>query len=117
MTDFNAVRRIALAFPEVREEPHFEKASFRIAGKIFATTDLTNDRITVKLSVADQDVFSTFDNGIIYPVANKWGKQGWTIVELKAVEEKLLRAILAAAYCTVAPKKLAALVALNDANE
>lgn len=31
------VRAFALALPEVTEEPHFEKASFRVRGKIFAT--------------------------------------------------------------------------------
>lgn len=31
------VRAFALALPEVTEEPHFEKASFRVRGRIFAT--------------------------------------------------------------------------------
>lgn len=30
-------RRFALSLPEAREEPHFDRASFRIRGKIFAT--------------------------------------------------------------------------------
>lgn len=32
-----AVRRYALSLPEVAEEPHFDKSSFRVRGKIFAT--------------------------------------------------------------------------------
>jgi len=32
-----AVRRFALGLPEVTEEPHFDKASFRVARKIFVT--------------------------------------------------------------------------------
>lgn len=32
-----AVRRFALSLPDVTEEPHFEKSSFRVKGKIFAT--------------------------------------------------------------------------------
>ena len=31
------VRRFALSLPEVTEEPHFDKSSFRVAGRIFAT--------------------------------------------------------------------------------
>ena len=31
------VRKFALSLPETTEEPHFEKSSFRIRGKIFAT--------------------------------------------------------------------------------
>lgn len=30
-------RRIALAFPDAHEEPHFEFDSFRVKGRIFAT--------------------------------------------------------------------------------
>lgn len=30
-------RRFALSLPEVTEEPHFDKSSFRVRGKIFAT--------------------------------------------------------------------------------
>ena len=30
-------RRYALSLPETTEEPHFEKSSFRVRGKIFAT--------------------------------------------------------------------------------
>jgi len=31
------VRKLALALPEVTEEPHFHRTSFRVRGKIFAT--------------------------------------------------------------------------------
>ena len=30
-------RRFALSLPETTEEPHFDKSSFRVKGKIFAT--------------------------------------------------------------------------------
>jgi hypothetical protein len=37
----------------------------------------------LNLSLADQDVFSAFNKTIIFPVPNKWGRQGWTLVDLK----------------------------------
>ena len=37
MIRLEAVRRFALGLPEVTEEPHFDKASFRVARKIFVT--------------------------------------------------------------------------------
>jgi hypothetical protein len=53
-----------------------------------------HNRATVKLSAADQDIFCTFDNTVIYPVPNKWGKQGWTHVNLLTVREEMLTEIL-----------------------
>jgi len=98
---------IALSFPEVKEAPHFEKISYRVKGKIFATIGEKADLICVKLSVSDQDIFCLHDPKIIFPVPNKWGKLGWTYVDLKSISKAMLREILVSAYCAVAPKKLA----------
>ena len=87
-------RELSLSFPETTEAPHFEKTSFRVKDKIFATLDLKNSLACIRLSPIDQDVFSAFDKQIIYPVANKWGNQGWTLVELTMVREDLFRDIL-----------------------
>lgn len=110
MSDISLLRRIALSLPEVTEDPHFEKTSFRVNKKIFATAVPEHSRATVKLSPADQDVFCTFDTTVIYPVPNKWGKQGWTHINLPTVKEEMLTEILKTAYCEIAPKHLAALV-------
>ncbi|MFD0766758.1 MmcQ/YjbR family DNA-binding protein [Mucilaginibacter lutimaris] len=102
------LRTIALSFPEATEELHFEKTSFRVNKKIFATAMPGQDRATVKLSATDQDAFCTFDSNVIYPVPNKWGKQGWTHINLKTIQPEMLTGILKAAYYEVAPKHLAA---------
>ena len=39
-------------------------------------------------------------------VPNKWGKQGWTFVEMQKVKKELFIDALTTAYCEVAPKKL-----------
>ena len=113
MNAIEKLRQIALSLPEVTEEPHFEKASFRITKKIFATAVPQQNRATVKLSPADQDIFCTFDSTVIYPVPNKWGKQGWTHINLQAVKQEMLTEIVKAAYCEVAPKHLAALISFE----
>jgi predicted DNA-binding protein (MmcQ/YjbR family) len=100
-------REAALSFPEATEEPHFEKISFRVRKKIFATCDAGANQASLKLSEMDQDIFSKADKAAIYPVPNKWGKQGWTLVELKKVKKKLFQQALMTAYCAVAPAKLA----------
>lgn len=101
------VRQIALSFPETTEQPHFEKTSFRVGKKIFATLNVPQHRATIKLSAKDQDLFTIYDPTIIYPVPNKWGKHGWTQIDLTRVPEEMLTDALAAAYCEVAPPKLA----------
>lgn len=110
MVDFSAFKKIALSFPESTEEPHFEKVSFRVKKKIFATWDKKKNLACLKLSEKDQHVFSLADGTFIYPVENKWGKQGWTLIDLTRVHPDLFLDALTTAYCEVAPKHLANLV-------
>ena len=107
MISFEYFRKLALSFPEATEEPHFEKTSFRVKKKIFATYDDAKKRACIKLSEIEQDVFSSVDKTIIFPVDNKWGKQGWTLIEMTKVRKDLFVDALTTAYCEVAPKKLA----------
>lgn len=97
-------RKYALSFPDVIESPHFEKTSFRINKKIFATLDTVNKTVVMKLSEIDQSVFCLHNTSIIYPVKGKWGKHGWTCFELKDIKREILKDALAAAYKTVYPK-------------
>lgn len=110
MANFSTLQQLCLSLPESKEEPHFEKTSFRVKGKIFATYDAIKNRATVKLSAGEQDVFCTSNKGLVYPVDNAWGKQGWTLVEIAKIKKEMLEAIVKSAYCEVAPKKLVAVV-------
>ena len=53
MVDEKSFRAMAISFPEVTEQSHFEKTSFRIGKKIFATLDVPNKQACVKFSVID----------------------------------------------------------------
>ncbi|HLG27712.1 MAG TPA: MmcQ/YjbR family DNA-binding protein [Paenisporosarcina sp.] len=103
MVSIKTFRQLALSFDEAIEQPHFEKPSFRVNKKIFATLDQKNETVTLKLSEIDQSVFCSFDN---YPVSGTWGKQGWTIVVLKKVRKEMFQDALTVSYCNVAPKRL-----------
>jgi predicted DNA-binding protein (MmcQ/YjbR family) len=105
MADIKTFKQLALSFPGVAEQPHFEKTSFRVKKKIFATHAAGSHIICVKLTAIDQSVFCAFDKTIIYPVDNKWGKQGWTLVDLKKVRKDMLTDILTTSYNHVASKK------------
>jgi predicted DNA-binding protein (MmcQ/YjbR family) len=99
-------RKFALSYPETTEEPHFEKTSFRLRKKIFATYDSMTKMACLKLSEKDQDLFSLFDSNLIFPVPNKWGKQGWTLAKIEDLPEELVKDLLHSAFCQVAPEKL-----------
>jgi hypothetical protein len=109
MIELEELRNLAMSFPEVTEEPHFEKTSFRVKKKIFVTYDAKHHRACIKLSEIDQDVFAS-DKSIIYPVDNKWGKQGWTLIELNTVHPDLFIDALTTAYREVAPISLSKLI-------
>lgn len=109
MITLDTLRDLALSFPNTKEIPHFEKASFRVGKKIFATYDHKTNIACIKLSPKDQDVFTYMAESTIYPVGNKWGRQGWTYLEMNKMEEDLFKDALTLAYCEVAPKKLAQL--------
>lgn len=104
MLNHETVRKLALIFDGAEELPHFEKPSFRINKKIFATLDTKKDRVCLKLSLIDQSVFSAFDSSVIYPVPNAWGKQGWTFVDLKKVRKDMFKDALSCAYEEVSKK-------------
>ncbi|WP_316771556.1 MmcQ/YjbR family DNA-binding protein [Pedobacter frigiditerrae] len=104
MVTLELFRRLALSFTEVNEQPHFEKISFRVDKRIFATYDAKKNQACLKLNEIDQSVFSSFDISNISPVANKWGKQGWTLFNLDKIREDLFTDALTTAYHNVIRK-------------
>lgn len=107
MVTIDQFRQLAMSFPEAEEVPHFEIPSFLVKKKIFATLNMKENRCCVRFNEVDQNVFCSFDSSVIYPVPNKWGKQGWTLINLGKIRKEMLVDALTTAYCTVAPPKLA----------
>ena len=98
-------KQLALSFPATTEQPHFEKLSYRLNNKIFATLDVVHGRACIKLDEVTQSVFCSAAPAGIYPVNNKWGKQGWTIIELSAIKKPLVREMLQHGYDSIPMKK------------
>ncbi|MGZ3777327.1 MAG: MmcQ/YjbR family DNA-binding protein [Mucilaginibacter sp.] len=91
MADLEAARQIALSQPDAEEFDHFGRPAFRVKKKrVFATLWPNENKMMVKLSLIDQSVFNSFDPTIFYPVPNKWGLQGATLVELAKVRRDML---------------------------
>jgi hypothetical protein len=105
MISFSKLRLMALSFPETSESPHFDKVSFRYKKKIFATYNEKEHHACLKLSESNQFLYSKTAPGIVYPVNNKWGQQGWTLIELKQLPLKLFEEVLRSAYEEVAFNK------------
>ena len=110
MVTNESFRMLALSFPEAVEQPHFHKTSFRVKKKIFATLDEKECKAVLHFSPVDQSVFTDISKGAIYPVHGKWGKSGFTFVELKKVKSAMLKDAITISYCRTAPEKFAGLL-------
>ena len=98
-----AFRSAALSLPEAYEQAHFERASFRVRGKIFAT--LKAEQAVLKLDVEEQAALVAADPETFFlPGGNQ---QGWTGVHLDSADKSEIEALIMAAWRNVAPKKLA----------
>jgi len=101
----NSFRKLVHTFDNVDEKPHFDKSSFRIKGKIFATFDDQKKCASLKLNLVDQSVYCQIKPGIALPATGAWGKQGWTIFDIKKTPRSILAEALKKAFLAVGPKE------------
>jgi hypothetical protein len=73
MCGLQRARGFALSLPGASEEPHFDMASFRVRGKIFAT--VSPDEACLHVFVGEQEVeaFAAEDPGAFEPL--RWGQR------------------------------------------
>ena len=100
------IRAIALALPEAEEQPHFDSASFRVKGKIFATMG-DEPRATLKLDPEDQYNLAQAHPGVVSAAEGYWGRNGWTVVQCATMDAETLSGLMRMAWVNVAPKRLA----------
>ncbi len=104
-----AVRLVALSLPEAHEEPHFERTSFRVGKKIFATMtiDGAEGMIRVKpASVAESLIAS--QPKVFFSYGAWTSSNGALGVRFKLANVKLVEELLREAWKGVAPKRLVA---------
>jgi hypothetical protein len=101
------VRRFALSLPEATEEPHFDLASFRVKGKIFATVPPEEKHLHVFVDGPVLDMLPAAQ-----PKAYEklfWGTRlAGLRVTLAAATPADVEELLRSAWRRRAPKKLAA---------
>ena len=94
-------RQMALALPGAIELPHFDRASFRVNKRIFATLQEKNRIAVLMFSPLEQSVFCAFDKTIIYPVPGGWGLQGSTVFELSKMKKGMMKNYLQIFIATI----------------
>ena len=105
MVSLETFREMALSFPDAVELPHFHLQSFRVKKKIFCTLHEKDNRAMIKLPLAEQSIFCSYDKEIFYPVPGAWGKGGATFVDLKKVKKTVLKETLEIAYNNAIAKR------------
>ena len=104
---FPDARRLALSLREVTEAPHFAYTSFRVSGKIFATSPPGGDYLHI--FVADEDREPAL---ALYPEFLEkllWGgKVRGLRVILRRAKSPVVAELLQRAWMRKAPKRLSA---------
>jgi hypothetical protein len=98
------VRRLALALPEVVEQPHWGNPSFRIRGRIFATMP---DKRHLNVMIEPFDVEAAVRSEPESCEELWWGKELRGVrVSLSKASPAMVKVLLAAAWRRKAPKRL-----------
>ena len=107
MVDFQRAREFALSLPGVSEQPHFEKSSFRVNGKIFVTVPPGEAYLHVFVDEAETEASVAEDPAAFAPLL--WGtKQRGLRVTLAAVDGARLEELIEESWRRKAPKRLLA---------
>lgn len=99
-----AARRFALALPETTEEPHFERTSFRVRGKIFATAAIDGSYLNVFVDDEQREIMVRVDPSAYETLT--WGKKAYLHVHLKKAKARDVETLLRSAWELKAPKRL-----------
>lgn len=99
------VRSVALGLPEATEEPHHDRTSFRVRGKIFATALPDDDH--VHIFVSDDDVNAAVAEWPSWCEELWWGKKlSGVRVRLADADPAIVGELLSDAWARKAPASL-----------
>lgn len=117
LMDFAALetrlRTAALAYPETREDHPWGESAFKVRDKVFLFLFRGEDSLSLSMKLPVSREFALVWD-FASPMGYGLGKSGWVTCKLDAgteVDPDLLLGWLEESYRTVAPKKLAALLA------
>jgi hypothetical protein len=100
------VRALALGLPETTEQPHFERTSFRVAGKIFATMPPDGQTANILLGEEDAKAAAEASDGV---ELLWWGRRlAGVRVVLATAEPAVVTELLEDAWYRRAARRVAA---------
>jgi len=103
VTTLARVRELALALPEATEAPHFQRTSFRVRGKIFATAEAEYLHVFVDEQARSQAL--ALHPGFIEKLP--WGAKIVGLrIHLPSAKEKVVAGLIEQAWRAKAPKAL-----------
>lgn len=98
------LRRAALALDGTAEAPHFDRAAFKRA-RTFATLAADGRTANLKFEPDEQAHLCAARPDAYAPVPNAWGAQGWTTLDLGAVDADELEGALRLAWASAGPRR------------
>ena len=103
--NLDEARAIALALPGSTEEPHFERTSFRVRGKIFATAPPEGGQLHVFVDEHAVGVAVGMDPRAFEEL--RWGKKlAGVAVDLARADPEIVRDLLEESWRRRATKRL-----------
>jgi len=97
------VRKQALSLPGATEEPHFDKTSFRVAGKIFATAKLAETSVNIFVPEQIREPALAMHPEFLSKVL--WGGRVVGLrVELPNADPGVVKELVASAWSARAPR-------------
>jgi hypothetical protein len=103
------VRAIALSLPEAVEQPHFDRPSFRVRGKIFATLPPGGELVVLMLPILVKESVLQTDPEAHVPLPAAWERSGSTQLRIGRMDRQKLADLIRLAWRTKAPKRLQSL--------
>ncbi len=99
------VQKLALALPEATEEPHFNRTSFRVRGKIFATAIPAEHFLNVMVGDSTREPALGMYANCVEPLY--WGKKTVGLrVNLLEATPAIVEELLQKAWAEKAPRSL-----------
>ncbi|MDQ0468602.1 MmcQ/YjbR family DNA-binding protein [Labrys wisconsinensis] len=98
------LRRIALSLEGTVEAPHFDRAAFK-AARIYVTLAADGRTANIRFTPDEQEFKCMMAPEAFAPIANAWGRQGWTTMDLSKLGEAELTSVLTTAWSHAQPAK------------